>query len=164
MLFSCSDAEKNLLSSCIGKKLNGIIGYKHPGIPAYRQILLQFADWAAILELRAISIAPKFEVFVIQVNQSQPVGGQFGRDELILSDFMIVEIDVMRRVEWIEGEESGSRVEVSVDAGLVLKGSNGIEIEFEADAFPLTFQLRFIAGGSGGGERTSKRFIPIARS
>ena len=125
--------------------------------------MFQFADWSVALNLRAVDIASKFEVFVVRVSRLQPVDDVFGRDELILSDFRIAEIDLIRRGEWIEGTETEPKVEASVDAGLVLRGSNGVEIEFCADAFPLAFQLRFVAGGSGRNERINQHFVPIAR-
>jgi hypothetical protein len=164
MLALCSEVEKKLLSNCIGKKLTRIVSYKYSNMPVYSQFSLQFSEWAITMDLRTVDLAPKFEVFVIQLSNNPHLEWPFGRDELTLDDFQIEEMEFIRRTESIGNNESGPVYEASVDAGLVLQSSIGTRIEFEADAFPLTFRFRFVADGSGEEERMERHFVPIIRS
>lgn len=162
MLISCKADDQKLLANCLGKRLEGLIAYKQPSIATYDLILLQFDNgWNLTLQLEAIDIAPKFEVFLIQVSQSKPYDALFGYDKFTLGDFQVKEIDIVRRLEWIEGEAFEPTHETDVDAGLFIRSSNGTELKIEADPFPLAFQLEFIAIGSGKLEKSQHQLIPV---
>ena len=162
MLISCTNDDRKLLASCVGKKIKIVTAYKHPNVSAYSLILLQFEnDRKVILELKSVDIVFKFEVFIVKASERTPIeASYFGQDKFVLNDFLVKEIDVIRRVEWLEGDSGSPRHEA--DAGLIIRSSNGTEIALEADAFPLTFQFRFSAVGSGGFEKSTKRLIALS--
>ena len=130
---------------------------------AYSLILLQFDnDWRVILELKSVDIVDKFEVFVVQASERTLTEvSYFGQDEFVLNDFRFKEIDLIRRLEWLEGDAGSPRYEADVDAGLIIRSSNGTEITLEADAFPLTFRFRFSAVGSGRFEESTQQLVAM---
>lgn len=167
---TCDTATLNLFHDFLGKRLIQAPAQRYSAsYLGYMEVVLTFDSGECYrLSLREETLAPKFEVFIVQAHESPPPKLTGEWDLLTLGDFVIDRIFILQRKEGIEkptdrtiGETVGLNPVVQhfwptshrdetgmvacVDSGVCLVSTQGAELLVEADTFPLVFQLRYAA-------------------
>ena len=155
-----------LLRRVVGMRLERVAACRYPGYLAYSQVVATFADGVSIrVDLTDETVAPKFEVFVARARAIDPPSEWIEWDRFELGDFVIANVFVLRRKEWIEkvsevayqpvgqhaveqrfgdiGDGNEECQAVIVDSGFCFVSTRGAELSLNADTFPLALQLRY---------------------
>lgn len=170
MTASCDSETLKIFSSLVGERLIRVLAKPYPSYSAYSEFVLDFSQGLSItLSLREYEVAQKFEVFVVNASLSNDVNESEEWDCFKFSDFLVSELFVLRRVEWIDSSSEviqgsvGERAvvqhfecvdsslnlsgdDVIVDAGVCFMSSRGERLSFHADTFPLVFQFEYSVG------------------
>lgn len=169
---TCDDETRTTLDGLIGRRLQRVVAMQHGHVGPYLAVSLAFEDeyWVQPF-LTAMSIAWKFEVFVIGARPGTEPKDTTGWDRLEFNDFVVAEVNILRRDEWIEefdgplpptignnpvaqhaapaGQGPRDKNAVTVDTGVRLVSTNRAELTLDADSFPMTFHLTYRAGSCG---------------
>jgi hypothetical protein len=161
-----------LLCRTVDVRLERVMLRRYGKYCAYSEAIAVFSDKFIIkIDLREESFAPKAETFVVQVREAELPEKFAEWDCFELSDFIVANIFVLRRAEWIERLEApilhqtvgrvineqkfgsiddavGKSNVAVVDSGVCFISRDGAELYFDADTFPLVFQFRYIVASS----------------
>lgn len=170
MTKTCDSTTIELFRRVVGMRLEKLAARRYPGVLAYSQVVATFAEGLSIrVDLSDETIAPMFEVFVARARPVEPPGELVEWDRLELGDFVVANVFLLRREEWIEkptktayqpvgrygveqkfpvddGDEE--RQAVIVDSGVCFISTHGAELSLDADTFPLVLQLRYEVASS----------------
>lgn len=162
----CDTDSRDLLLRTLGLKLEKVAAYRYSKFLAYDFIILLFAGGNCIkFDLREVDIEPMFEVFVVRMRSVGIPDNLDGFDQLQFAGFEVGNVSLIRRAEWVENngkippgtvgrfvnmqkfgsiEEGISKANSKmVDVGVCITSTEGADLIFEADTFPLLFQLHF---------------------
>ncbi len=162
----CDADSLALFQRMVGMRLLGIRARKYPGYLAYSEVLAAFDGGKVLLiDLREFLVAPKFEVFVINASVGDVPEPSSEWDAFDFGDFIVAEVNLLRRDEWIElppnsegtwqavdphgvQKVGAGRHSEAVDIGVCLRSSQGAELAIQADTFPLVLQLQYSVASS----------------
>ena len=167
----CDDQTIEILRRIVGMRLERVVARRYPGVLAYSQVIVTFADGFSILiDLEDKTISPNFEVFVVQAKSVKPPSELLEWDRFELGDFIVGSVFLLRREEWVEkptsvtygfsgqhhmeqkfgvvGDGNDQRQAVTVDSGISFVSTYGAELSLDADPFPLVFQLSYVVASS----------------
>jgi hypothetical protein len=138
----CEQSTQEAIASLVGKKLRSIRAFRYPNSAFYSRVSLVVSDGEELqLTLTSVSIAQKFEVFVVKLIEGAGEVCQFPFDEIVLHDFDISSADIIRTLEWLGDTIESADCKTEVDSGLRICDLVDRQFVFEADAFPELIRL-----------------------
>lgn len=130
------------------KRLLSIQLLKYPNVSAYNYAILNFAnEEPVVISCVVHDILPKWEVNSLNAGNHVPLlDWQFGVDSIALADFEVTRFQIIERLETFSTIGFEDYEEADVEVGINIFGSDGSQLKFEADAFPLLFTFCYSLG------------------
>lgn len=169
---TCDDDTRATLNDLVGRRLRRVLALQFGSVGPYRPVLLSFEGgyWVRLL-VNDVTIAWKFEVFVISARLDTEPKDVNGWDQFTFNDFVVTETHILSRDEWVQGFDGpppptlgrdpvaqhfapagkGPRDmgAVTVDTGVRLVSTNHAELTIDADTFPMNMSLNYRAWSYG---------------
>ena len=134
---TCDPTTMDLFRSLAGMQLERVWACRYSGVNVYNQLVMEFTKtlWLRV-DLRIEAIAPRADVYVVQARSLHVLPEMSEWDRLKLGEFVVEDVCLLRR----EDDKGQGLV---VDSGFCFVSEHGAELSFDADLFPLVFQMRY---------------------
>ena len=148
-----------------GTRIVRVVGRRYPNPPSYDHVQLISGEGnITAVELRTEDVSEKLEVSCVLAREAASATVSDRCDEILLADFRVDQVLVLRRAEWLEPLKHevgtmGNNPELQrfgnpddappwtthalVDAGIMLVDERGSSLVLQAGTFPMVMQCHY---------------------